>query len=146
MALRFEQSLVVNAPADKVFAYVADLEKMPEWGTFTTAVRKTSSGPVGVGTTYESDGKQFGKHTDKVTVTQYDAGKKCATESKGDAGGSRNWYELADQGGATKVTKGFEITEPALTTKLAAPVIRAIAPKNLMEDLEKIKAKIEGTA
>src|ERR1700741_2477761 len=113
MALRFEQSLVVNAPADKVFDYVANLENMPDWGNFTTAVRKTSSGAVGVGSTYESDGRQFGKHTDQVTVTQYEPGKRFATESKGDAGSSRNWYELADQGGATNLTKGFEITEPA---------------------------------
>ena len=129
-----------------MFAYVANLENMPEWGNFTTAVRMTSSGPVGVGTTYECDGKQFGKHTDKTTVTRYEPGKAFATESKGDAGESRNWYELADQSGATVLTKGFEITKPALTTKLAAPVVRAIAGKNLMKDLEKIKARIEGTA
>ena len=146
MALRFEQSLVVNASADKVFDYVANLENMPEWGNFTTAVRKTSEGPLGVGSTYESDGKQFGKHTDKVTVTRYEPGKAFATESHGDAGESKNWYELADEGGATKITKGFEITEPAFTTKLAAPVVRAIAGKNLMKDLVKIKARIEGTA
>jgi uncharacterized membrane protein len=145
MALRFEQSLVINAAADKVFEYVANLENMPDWGNFTTAVRKTSSGPVGVGTTYEADGKQFGKHTDKVTVTRYEPGKAFATESRGDAGESRNWYELADQGGAITVTKGFEITKPALSTRLAAPIVRAIAGKNLMKDLVKIKAKIEGT-
>jgi uncharacterized protein YndB with AHSA1/START domain len=144
--MRFEQSIVINAPADKVFAYVSDLTKLPEWGQFGNEVRQTSSGPVGVGTTFDTSGKQFGKHTDHVTVTEYVPGKKFALEVKGDAGDVRNWFELADQGGGTKVTKVQEFTKPAMSTKMFSPVVKRLAPKGLLKDLEKIKARIEGTA
>jgi uncharacterized membrane protein len=146
MVMRYEQSLVVNAPADKVFTYVSDLEKLPEWGGFGNVVRKTSQGPVGVGSTYESDGKQFGKHTDTVTVTEYVPGKIFAIEAQGDTGHTRNSFELEAQGGSTKVTKVLHFLKPALTTRLAAPMLRSMAPKNLKNDLQKIKANIEGTA
>ncbi len=53
---------------------------------------------------------------------------------------------LADQGGATKLTKGNEFIKPALLTKITSPVVKKLAPKGLMKDLETIKAKIEGTA
>jgi len=144
--MRFENSLVVNAPADKVFAYVSDLTKLPEWGKFSTGVRKTSEGPVGVGTTYETDGKQFGKHTDKVTVTEYVPGKAFATESTGSAGHSRVIMMLEPQGDATKLTRVQEFMKTALSTTIFSPMVKAIAPKGLLKDLQNIKAKIEASA
>ncbi|MEX2557247.1 MAG: SRPBCC family protein [Actinomycetota bacterium] len=145
--MRFEQTIVINAPADKVFAYVSDLTKLPEWGQFGNEVRQTSQGPVGVGSTFDTSGKQFGKHTDHVTVTEYVPGKKFTVEVTGDAGDVRNWFELAEQGtGSTNVTKGQEFTKPAMSARLSKPVIKRLAPKGLMKDLEKIKARIEGTA
>ena len=144
--MRFEQSIVINAPADKVFAYVSDLTKLAEWGQFGNEVKQTSQGPVGVGSTFDTFGKQFGKHTDHVTVTEYVPGKKFTVEVTGDAGDVRNWFELADQGGATKVTKVQEFTKPALSARLSKPMIKRLAPKGLMKDLMAIKAKIEGSA
>jgi uncharacterized membrane protein len=143
--MRFEQSIVVNAPAEKVFEYVSDLTKLPEWGQFSVAVRQTSQGPVGVGSTYETDGKQFGNHTDNCTVTEYVPGQKFALETKGDAGDVRNSFEIVEEGPTTRLTKVQEFTKPALSARLAKPLISRLAPKNLMKDLEKIKANIEGS-
>jgi uncharacterized protein YndB with AHSA1/START domain len=143
--MRFEQSIVVNAPAEKVFEYVSDLTKLPEWGQFSTAVRQTSQGPVGVGSTFETDGKQFGNHTDICTISEYVPGKKFAIEAKGDAGDVKNSFVIAEEGATTRLTKVQEFTKPALSARLAKPVISRLAPKNLMKDLEKIKANIEGS-
>jgi uncharacterized membrane protein len=142
-AMRYEQSIVVNAPADKVFAYVSDMMKLPEWGGFDNVVRQTSQGDVGVGATYECDGKQFGRHTDKVTVTEYVPSKRFVVEVAGDTGQTRNTFDLEEQGDSTKVTKILEFTKPALTTRLAAPMLKSMAPKNLAKDLQKIKTQIE---
>lgn len=144
--MRFEKSIVINAPADKVFAYVSDLANMSEWGSFTTAVVKTSDGPIGVGTTFDAGGKQFGKHTDKTTVTEYTPGKRFASESTGDAGHTRNTFELEDQGGATKLTKALEFVKRNLSTTLASPVVKRAVPKSLEKDLSRIKANVEGSA
>lgn len=144
--MRFTQQLTINAPASKVFDYIADMTKLPEWGQFSTGVRQTSSGPVGVGATFETDGKQFGKHTDKCTVTEYEPGKKFTVEVTGDAGNVRNWFELEDMGATTRVTKGQEFTKAAISTKIFSPVVRKLAPKGLMKDLERIKENIESRA
>ena len=144
--MRYQASLVVDAPVDKVFAFVSNQEKIPEWGGFGNTVRVTSQGPVTVGSTFECDGKQFGSHTDKTTVTEHVDGKLFVTETHGDAGHSRNSFELEEQGGSTKLTKVLEFPKPALTTRLAAPVLMFMAPNNLKKDLMRIKTKIEGTA
>ena len=144
--MRFTAQLTINAPASKVFDYVSDLTKLTEWGSFSTNVVQTSSGPVGVGSTFDTSGKQFGKHTDKVTVTEYEPGKKFTVEVTGDAGDVRNWFELEDLGATTRVTKGQEFTKPAMSTRIFSPVVRKLAPKGLLKDLEKIKEKIEARA
>ena len=144
--MRYEGSIVVNAPADKVFAYVSDMMKLPEWGGFDNVVRQTSEGEVGLGSTYECDGKQFGRHTDKVTVTEYVPGKRFVVDVKGDTGETRNTFALEEQGSSTRVTKILEFTKPALTTRLAAPMLKSMAPKNLAKDLQKIKERLEGRA
>lgn len=146
MQMKFEDSVVVNAPADKVFAYVSDLTKMSEWGKFTTGVRKTSEGPIGVGTTYESDGKQFGSHTDKVNVVEYVEGKSFATESNGSAGHTRVTMTLEPQGNATKVTRIHEFLKASVATMIFSPVVKRAAPKGVLNDLQAIKAKIESSA
>ena len=143
--MRYQQSIVINAPAEKVFEYVSDMTRLPEWGHFSKAVRQTSQGPVGVGTTYETDGKQFGDHTDTCTVAEYVPAKKFTIEASGDAGDVRNTFELVEEGPATRLTKIQDFTKPALSARLARPLISRLAPKNLMRDLEKIKANIEGS-
>ncbi|MGH2784870.1 MAG: SRPBCC family protein, partial [Actinomycetota bacterium] len=142
--MKFEKSIIVNASPDKVFDYVSDLTKTTEWGSFSTAIRQTSQGPVGVGSTFEADGKQFGKHTDKVVITEYIPGKKFTIETSGDTGEVRNWFALAESGGGTRVTKVLEFIRPAFTTRIAFPMLLVIGPRALTKDLEKIKANIEG--
>ena len=66
-------------------------------------------------------------------------------EVTGDTGHVRNWFELTDMGGSTKVTKGQEFIKPAFSTRIAYPMLKRIGPKGLMKDLENIKARIEGT-
>jgi hypothetical protein len=48
---RFQQSVVISQPAERVFAFGSDFENDPRWSRVTRA-RRTSPGPVGVGTTF----------------------------------------------------------------------------------------------
>jgi carbon monoxide dehydrogenase subunit G len=50
--VRFKQSVVVNQPVERVFAFVSDFENDPLWSG-VTQVRRTSPGPLGVGTTFQ---------------------------------------------------------------------------------------------
>lgn len=143
---RFEGSITINAGADKVFEYVADLTRHPEWASRPLQVRKTSDGPAAAGSTYESTGKQFGTHTDKLRVTEYAPPSRFAFESTGDAGVVSHWYTVAESGGTTTLTKGLEFVKPALSTKIFMPVVKMVAPKDNRAGLAAIKKRIEGTA
>ena len=62
---------LVKAPINAVFERLADIESINEWqphkGSIRRGSRVTSSGPVGLGTTYE-DSTLFGKAPGEVSV------------------------------------------------------------------------------
>jgi uncharacterized protein YndB with AHSA1/START domain len=57
--LKYGSSIHVNAPPSRVFDIVSDLARSPEWAGSGAirSIRKTTEGPVGVGTKYESSEK-----------------------------------------------------------------------------------------
>ena len=62
---------VIRAPIEAVFDKLADIESINEWqphrGSIRRGSRKTSAGPVGLGTTYE-DSTLFGKAPGEVST------------------------------------------------------------------------------
>ena len=56
----FEDRISIQAPAGRVFDYVADFTRHSEWGGHGLTVTKDSDGPVAVGTVYSTTAKQFG--------------------------------------------------------------------------------------
>jgi uncharacterized protein YndB with AHSA1/START domain len=146
MSFQAEREISINAPPEKVFAYVADLTRHGEWATRPVEIKMTSTGEPGVGSTYSSTGKQFGKHTDAVTIKEYAPGSRLVFESQGDAGHVRHWFDVAASGGGTRLKKGVDFVKPAFSAKLAMPVVKKVAPKDLEGCLANIKTKVEGGA
>ena len=69
---RFRQSVVINLPAKRVFAFVSDFENDPPWSG-VAQVRKTSAGSLGVGTTFLLRQRFLGRHLDVVLeVVRYE--------------------------------------------------------------------------
>ena len=50
--VEFQHSVVVNKPVSQVFAYMVDFSNNPKWSPDIAEVTKTSSTPIGVGTTW----------------------------------------------------------------------------------------------
>ena len=68
---RFNQSVVINQPVERVFAFVSDFENDPPWSG-VTGVRRTSAGPLGVGTTFQLTRRLLGRCLDVILeVTRY---------------------------------------------------------------------------
>jgi uncharacterized protein YndB with AHSA1/START domain len=50
--IKFDANIQINRPIEVVFQFVVKNENMPLWNSAVQIVNKTSTGPVGVGTTY----------------------------------------------------------------------------------------------
>jgi len=57
---RLLREIVIGAPPEAVFAFLAQPERLPEWTPGVVSVKRTSPGPVGVGTTTEAVVEAFG--------------------------------------------------------------------------------------
>jgi len=142
------QQITINAPAEKVFNYVADISKHGEWGNpgQKLQVEKTSDGPIGKGSTFKSVAHQFGTQHDIVTITEYVPSQKVVYESQGKAGQIRHSFEITPAGSGVQVTKGFEAVKAGFPFMLFLPVVQAfVLPGALKGDLERIKAKVEAS-
>ncbi len=108
MAHSFSGSAVVDRPIDQVFAFLADGSNDPTFSPRVQEIRKTTDGPDGVGTVYESTVKDAGMKTKRsfeYTVFEPPTKIRWTERSKNAITVSDGGYDLepADEG-KTKVT------------------------------------------
>ena len=75
--MQLDQSVVIERPLEEVFAFVANRENDALWAPVVTETRKTTEGPLGVGTTYEQAGRFLGRNLQMhFEVTEYEPNRK----------------------------------------------------------------------
>ena len=52
--LKIESATVINRPVEEVFSVLSNLENNPKWSSAFLEVKKTSDGPIAVGTTWRA--------------------------------------------------------------------------------------------
>jgi len=108
MAHGFSGSAVVDRPIDEVFAFLADGTNDPKFSPRVQEIKKTTDGPVGVGTVYESTVKDAGMKSSRTfEITEFDAPTKIrwAERSENAITVPDGGYDLEAAGeGQTKVT------------------------------------------
>ena len=126
--IKIENSIVINRPVDEIFEFMANSENNPQWQSGTQEVRKTSEGPIGVGTTFTSVSQLLGKRLESVVeYTAYEPNKRVAGKvTSGPVPFQfETTFEPAAEGG-TKVTGGgegdvggfFKLAEPLVARML----------------------------
>ena len=108
------RSIHVSAPPDRVFAYLADLERHVEWsGELSFGLEKlriATPGPLKAGSVFKSVGLLSSKAgvEDTSTITEILPHSRLAWETVSEGAGQQNtfrWaYTLEPQGDGTKLT------------------------------------------
>ena len=65
----FELSVVINRPIEELFGILTNLENDLKWRREWVDARKTSQGPIGLGSRFSLFGKTFGKQIETVYET-----------------------------------------------------------------------------
>ena len=111
---RLEQELFIDAPPERVFALLAQPERTPEWSPSVVSVRRTDSGPIGVGSTTESVVKVLGtSQRAKGRCTVFDPPRRLAIQSLTNLGAkSLSDTELIAEGTGTRLRARLDYTVP----------------------------------
>lgn len=133
----FESLVVIDAPLERVWTALADIEGQPRWMHEMKSVRLLTAPPVGVGTRGEATVRIFGLGTtDPVEITEFAAPHRFAIRHEGTfTGGGVITLEPGADGTTTIVRWSETLIAPALPhlwAVAAAPLMTTIFQSDLL--------------
>ena len=141
----FENTITIHRPSEEVFAFLADFENVPKWNYAIEKTRKTSPGPVGVGSAYRQTRSVPRKGEEGFEVTVFEPGKRLAVRGQIGPFRARIGYLLEAAPGGTRLTNDVAL-DPSpgilgLAARLSIPRVKAAVAENLSKLKEILEAR-----
>jgi carbon monoxide dehydrogenase subunit G len=109
--MRFESSIEIDAPAEKVWALIDKLEEWPQWMPSIKKIERVSQGPLTVGSQLSVTAKVSGLTvTLLMTITEFVSERNVVMEGKALGTKLTRFYTLEPVNGKTKVTIGGDVS------------------------------------
>jgi len=109
--MRFESSIEINAPAEKVWAMIDKLEEWPQWMLSIKKIERLSKGPLTVGSQLSVTAKVSRLTvTLLMTITKFVSERTVVMQGKALGTSLTRFYTLEPVNGKTKVTIGGEVS------------------------------------
>ena len=136
--------IVIDAPIERVWAEVADIEGQPRWMHEMKAVRLLTPGPVTVGTQGEADVRIFGiSVTDPVTVTEFEPPHRFGISHEGSFGGRGLISLEPGADGTTTIVRWEERLIPPVLPHLGSLMMTPALAAIFQADLVRLKDLVE---
>jgi len=140
--IKFETSIVIAQPVEKVFAFTANFNNNPKWQTDVLVAQQTSQGPIGLGSTYCCANKFLGKRIETVGfVSEYEPDRRCSYKITSGTVTGESSFIFEPVGGATKLT-ATGIVNRGFLWMASSLIVRKIQ-QQLQKDLNKLKHILE---
>lgn len=140
---KIEVSVVIDRPAEEVWAYAMDFEKRPLWRSGLLEDKVTSEGPIGVGTTHHAVGQMIGRRMEfDAVITEYEPPHKCCDQSTAGPFPAETCLALQPVEGGTRVTQVVEADVGGFF-RLAEPLVVRLVRRNLESELHNLKDILE---
>jgi len=137
------QSVTVNRPVEEVWDFIGDFENTTRWSRGVLEARRTSEGPLGVGSTLQTVVKAFGRRrTADYLVTEYEPNHAFAFEVTSGPMTSRARFSVEPAGAGTRLTASGEAEARGLY-RLLTPIIVPTLKRHSQDDLVNVKRILE---
>ncbi len=140
---RVEKSILINAPLEKIFAFVSDPANLPSvWPALeqVTNVTPAANGGSSSDYVYNMGGMRFSGHSEAIDFVP---NTRLATRSKAGIENTVTW-SFAPEGGGTRVTFMADYSVPVpLLGKLAEALLVRQNEQQAETVLANLKAKME---
>jgi carbon monoxide dehydrogenase subunit G len=109
--MRFESSIDINAPVEKVWALIDKLEQWPQWTPSIKKIERVSKGPLTAGSQLSVTAKVSGLTiTLLMTITEFVPERNVVMKGKALGTNLTRFYNLEPLDGKAKVTIGGEVS------------------------------------
>jgi uncharacterized protein YndB with AHSA1/START domain len=139
--------VLVHAPIQKVFDYISDLTKHPEWSGGELKIEPVKSDPIAVGKEYISHGEVAAQKNrpNQLQVTEYESPRKFSFAAiDPDFGKVYHVFTFAEQQGGVMVTRTVTLNlNPFVAFAFRLIVYPLIGNPAMQKAFAKLKAKLE---
>jgi uncharacterized membrane protein len=141
--MRFEASIEVEAPAERVFEVYSDVEHWPDWTASVTSVERLDDRPFGIGS--RARVRQPRLPVAVWEVTELEPGRSFAWVARGPGvlSTGRHVVEPAGDGGRCRVTAALE--QGGLLGPLLGLLTKRITERYLDMEVRGLKAHCEAS-
>ena len=142
------QTVVINLPAEDIFAYVSDFGNLTDWSGSTIAVRKISPSEMQVGATVRSTHRFLGRWMDiTFEIVEYEPGRCLTIKSISGVAPCLFSYQFEPlEDGATNVSLETVIHLTGGIFGLTESVVANVVRRQLAHDLLTLKDVLEASA
>ena len=139
----FENTVTIRRAVEDVFAFLADFENIPTWNFAIVETKKTSPGPVGVGTTYRQLRSVPSRSEEGFQVTAFEPSSRL--EVHGDIGPftATVSYLLAPTDHGTRLTNVVDLEAASGVLRLVAPLAASRVKTAVVANLDTLKQLLE---
>ncbi|MGW5195265.1 SRPBCC family protein [Kribbella sp. NPDC004138] len=140
--MRFTNTITVNRPPVTVFAFLANLENLPEWNYALAETRKLTPGPTGVGTRYLQTRTIPVRAEETLEITELIQNEKLTIDGTLNAFPAKVTYTLRPTGNGTTLTNTVELRTPG-ARNLLAPIARNRIKSAVADNLAELKRLLD---
>lgn len=138
--------VVIDAPIERVWDTLADIEGQPRWMLDLKSVRILTPGRVGVGTRAEGEIRIFGIGAlDPITITAFEPPRRFAIRHDGRFEGEGVMGLEPGADGSTTIVRWDETIVPPYLPHLGGVVLGHILGRIFQDDLHNLRALVEAT-
>ena len=135
-------SVRIERPAEVVWDYFTDVSNDPDWNPSAIKARRTSDGPLGVGSTFHVVSKISGPMD--LEYTEYSRPLRWSLRGVGRGMSFTYAEDLKPSGAGTELTSEMNL-DPKGVYAVASPLIRIVTKKQLEQVHTALKRKLEST-
>ncbi len=143
---RVEESIVINRPAEEVFAFVTTPENDRLWVSTAVERSRESEDPIGVGSRIRAVDTFLGRRIESTfEVTEHEPSRRSSIRLEGPIA-ARGSYVLDPEDGTTRFRWILD-AEPGLgglyLGRITDPLVTTIFRRRLRRDLRSLKSVLE---
>ena len=141
--IRVEDSIVIQRPIEEVFAFLADQTNAPHWQSGLLEVRRTTDGPLGVGTKHTAVRKFMGRRLEATNeYVVYEPNKEVTFKGTAGSAEFQHSYITESTPDGTNLVSRMKMESKGLFG-LAEPLITRSLRREFAHSLSELKDILE---